>query len=351
MTPIYSCTKPLNTTQYTRNSPHGRDASVVLLNTSTPFPCQMDALAWRATLVERDPTENMMRWMRSYETPCRFACCYSSECAMIMCSHCHKSLTADGRMQTRWQCMECPVLPPDEPSRRPEFCEDCWHNPDVLHWHSNFCKVDAKGVHTGVHREIGVAASTTIQEADLTEYPGEVGPDTLCFICYCGFEADGEERPRGPPGCIKGHGEGIFHPEKGLENVGPAHAECWIQMYRAKDALQACKSPKGGFFPVYCSLCDFEAEMAGWRRDFDAGFALLREGFANHNGVGPDRAEATKILILAGSLPSCAVPDVSRLLDANPTLAECEAAFGDALDLLHPQPWIQAQARAAREGR
>ena len=91
--------------------------------------------------------------------------------------------------------------------------------------------------------------------------------------------------------------------------------------------------------------------MAGWRRDFDAGFALLREGFANHNGVGPDRAEATKILIQAGSLPSCAVPDVSRLPDANPTLAECEAAFGDALDLLHPQPWIQAQARAAREGR
>lgn len=314
----------------------------------------MDVLSWRLSLTERDPTENMMRWMRSYDTPCRFACCYSTECAMIMCSHCKKSLTADGRMQTRYQCMECPVAAPDEPSRRPEFCEDCWHNPTVLHWHSNFCKVDAKGGHGAEVRRIGKVASATLEEADLAEYPraamearkAATGQDVLCFICYCEFESEGEERPRGPPGCPEGHGEGIFHAERGLEDAGPAHAACWIQWYQSKDALTYCKSAVGGCFPIYCSLCEFEAEMAAWRESFDQGYNVIREAFKE--GSSLKREEAASALLQAGSLPSCAVPDIS-MLGEEVTLEDCEDAFERALALLHPQPWIQRRAKDARE--
>ena len=129
--------------------------------------------------------------------------------------------------------------------------------------------------------------------------------------------------------------------QRGVEDAGPAHSECWMQMLRSKDALTCCSSQaSGAFFPVYCTLCEFDADMAAWRDDFSMGFERFRAGFSRRESL--DREAATSLLIQAGSLSSCAVPDLT-VLGARPTLEECDTAFSNALDVdvLHPQPWIQ----------
>ena len=228
----------------------------------------MDAMdSWRQGLLSKEPTSNMMRWMSGYDEACPFTCCRSEDCAMIQCTGCLKSLTALGRAQTRYQCMQCPVEErPDTVSRRPELCEDCFVDPSQLHWHGAFCKVNGRGQHEVAHRIVGVAEMHTVSEEDLTFLPTAspaLEKEACCAVCceeFCdGFSTSGSDGvvPRCPPGCSAGHGDGFRHPKLGVQDLGLQCGACWMRKYQMADMLTCCRVD-GAFFPAFCSLCEFK---------------------------------------------------------------------------------------------
>ena len=66
-----------------------------------------DALqGWLDSLKVYPITENMLRWMSSYDHTCDRACCHATQCASIRCTSCKTSLTKLP-LPNRYQCIEC----------------------------------------------------------------------------------------------------------------------------------------------------------------------------------------------------------------------------------------------------
>ena len=55
--------------------------------------------------------------------------------------------------------MKC-LIKIDEPTTRPELCENCFNDENVLHDHKEFCKIDSKGYHTFARRDVGFCESS-----------------------------------------------------------------------------------------------------------------------------------------------------------------------------------------------
>ena len=96
----------------------------------------------------------------------------------------------------------------------------------MLHWHSNFCKVDPEGNHTSEVRPVGYADAYAIKKEDFSPRPKDMGKvEGDCYICMCEFDDD--MPPMSPPGCKYGHGEGRFDEETmTMKDSGPAHGDC-----------------------------------------------------------------------------------------------------------------------------
>ena len=125
---------------------------------------EIDLSIWYNSLAFKEPTENMMRWMKSYLVPCKKICCHSTMCGVMRCSSCAKSLTTTFPPKTKYYCMICKIPVPtddvetsgssskqDLQHESPIFCADCFLSDKIKHDHDVFCKVDSKGVHEKVY--------------------------------------------------------------------------------------------------------------------------------------------------------------------------------------------------------
>lgn len=315
-----------------------------------------DLLRWKEQFGSRSPTTNMMLWMRSFDSPCDSFCCFSKDCGVIRCSNCYCNLTAVDAPLARYQCMECKAVPDwetsGEASQRPEFCERCFGDPAVLHWHSKFCLVTETGFHTVTKRGCGTAEASTLREIDLNEYNPADGEE--CAACLSAF--DSEHVPKSPPGCPEGHGVCIPDTVLGFKSVGTYCADAWMQFLASSDRLTHCKvtGPSTTFFPPYCQLCCFESETASWERDFCGAVDQLCRSFEASSSPAPALpfAEALAALEAAGAMPSCCVPsrpavEARQGGDGAVALAGALAALHEAVVALHPQKWIRAIADSA----
>jgi hypothetical protein len=186
---------------------------------------------WKALLKTRKVTENMMRWMGTFVEPCHHDCCFASDCAVISCSSCFKKLTSLSHPLERYQCKDC-----IETSQAggelcgPTYCADCFHNGEVLHFHSMFCRIeDTTGQHSFVKRDIGVSEQRALEMEDFISWvsaEGEVA--SSCCICCSDFEPTGEaiaSRRVCPPGCNGSHDDSRFNFNKGWIPI-PGAAYC-----------------------------------------------------------------------------------------------------------------------------
>jgi hypothetical protein len=345
-----------------------------------------ELIEWMDKLSRKPVTENMMRWMTTFETVCDRDCCYSPDCAVISCSNCFTKLTSLCHPLERFVCMECCTVNAkgDFEICGPMFCSQCFDNRDVLHFHNKFCRVtEFTGQHLIIVRNFGVAEQRTLVIDDLVswECSGDSSADhiTSCCICCEDFSPSGPMSSRRvcPPGCSGGHDDCLFDSNKGWVAIpGAAYCgECAMQRYQVEGRLLHCRSEgvKSKFYPSYCQLCDHLEEMAKWRQDFEASFALLIAGFQQSSLVALTLPveEARSLLHACGSLPSCAVPASAdkSLSDGHHQQQQAleqgvgEAAsssvtatmtYREALDLLvlaakklHPQPYIRDEVDKA----
>lgn len=158
-----------------------------------------------------------MRWMCAYNDICDRACCYSSECACIRCSFCHKSFTSiPGHHMPRLECMQCT-------SSRATMCEACFTSPAALHDHTRFCHIDERGVHSVAHRTVGLASRRELTPSDLptvpiSELPAEASRQ--CAVCFCDFDDNTEEMQAvAPPGCVRRYAFAVPDSELGHKDT------------------------------------------------------------------------------------------------------------------------------------
>jgi hypothetical protein len=218
-------------------------------NTNNPF----------LKLDTRQPTTNMMLWMKYYDSICNRLCCHSTDCGTLRCSGCLLYLTTVPPLP-RYQCIECEIFPPEATyNSRPEICEACFNNNNILHQHVNWLKVDEKGNHSIVNRSTGVCEAKTVNHSDFPIVSKEL--TSSCAICCCDF--DNDNPPVSFPGCRLAHGNAGYCNDIGYFDMGTYnHLECIIHWY------QASKRDVYNGELNYCELCRFESIKDKWISDF-----------------------------------------------------------------------------------
>jgi hypothetical protein len=228
---------------------------------------------WRSSLQDTGPpTKNMMRWMDKFDELCNKACCFSPQCACIRCTGCGQSLTRADIPQTRYQCMECPVII-NAPSSRPELCQFCFDagNTRALHDHYWFCKVDNHGHHSVVKRSFVVER----QELTLQHFHPVVDLSLIsnkdCMVCCEPFN-NNDKLPVSPAGCLRGHGESKTDPIQGIVDTRLFYCgECALAFEQSRDRGTFCD------LTMYCECCTFEREMNEWKIEFRELFNRCRK--------------------------------------------------------------------------
>jgi len=214
----------------------------------------------------RDPTSNMMIWMKHYDKICNKFCCISIDCGSIKCSGCLTYLTGYPP-SIRYQCIECEILPPETVhDSRPEVCEKCFINPNLLHQHSKWLKIDEKGNHSIEIRTFGVAELKEVTKAD---FPIVENVNTDCAICSEKFSSNNPAVCK--PGCINKHGEPIKDKLLGLiDSKSYTHFDCQINWLKYSKRNTYCGKIQ------FCNLCLFEEEMREWRSQFNTVFVKIK---------------------------------------------------------------------------
>ena len=163
------------------------------------------------------------------------------------------------------------MLPPESTfDARPEYCEDCFSSPGVLHWHNRFLLVDQEGEHVAVERLCGLAELRYITLDDLPVQSG-LDDDQACGICCMEFSS--EEPATCGVGCTSGHGEGLADPRQGmLDSKTFYHAECRMSWIKSQKTDTYC----GDKAPVHCKVCLFENDCKAWMKDFQRGIDAIK---------------------------------------------------------------------------
>jgi hypothetical protein len=209
---------------------------------------------------KREPTKNMMIWMKFYDNICERTCCHSTDCGSIKCSGCLTYLTGIPP-QSRYQCIECEILPPETLNNpRPELCSNCFYSKTVLHHHQKFLLVNEKGLHTIERRTTGLSTQSKLVIDDFHKII-KIQDDSICQVCYDYFS---EENPAvAYPGCKYAHGSPIKDKEKGIvDSKSYSHAECLINWYSSSNRDVYCGEPN------YCEVCIFEEDKNSWKELF-----------------------------------------------------------------------------------
>ncbi len=229
-------------------------------------------------LDEREPTKNMMIWMRYYEKNCKKICCHSIDCGSIRCYGCMKYLSG-APPKKRFQCIECEILPPETLNDpRPVFCEDCFDNENILHNHNQWLKVDEKGIHSIVLRIVGFSELKEINKLDFPILNKEEyfnNEDKTCAICTDIFTKD--DPPNSYPGCTFYHGS-----PQNIKNFGVVDTK---QFSHLRCLMMWFESIKRNFYCgklQFCEVCIFEKEKNGWEEYFKDTKNTIKDKITNN---------------------------------------------------------------------
>ena len=285
---------------------------------------------WQNLTPQQPPTENMMRWMSAYTSPCSSHCCRSVDCACIRCGFCNLSLTSNAKAAERYECADC--MPIGEQDMKNHIslvsgttmCSNCFHgghadtatatsDVDVAtgstlappHEHSaHWCKIDINGIHTAVARPVAATANRTLVEGDFIPLPRHRKVPTTttttttatatataasaldesieygeCLICCRPFyEAtdDGEDEvvPVSPAFCSRSHGIAL------KDTFIKAYVDTHTHMC-STCALMNEKINKRDVYSdptIYCIMCKQEQEEGQWRKEFQEEYMKLKGG-------------------------------------------------------------------------
>ena len=293
---------------------------------------KLDIELWLDKLEKREPTPNMMIWMKEYDQICNRNCCYSADCGVIKCSGCGICLTIIPPI-TRIQCTECEILPIDaiyDP--RPEYCERCFNNPLVLHHHNLFLEVDSKGLHSLKIRHTGFCELLMINTQDFKVITKKI-VNNYCNICGDLFDISNPAVSH--PGCKKEHGSPIKDKIKGvLDSFSFSHADCLMKWYEYSKRDKYCG------IKSFCEVCNFELEMESWSNFFLEAKERINDNLKLNKEIYSIIIEIEKQLTINFSndeknlLKDCITDDnfIRKLYDF----------IIVKLKSLHPQEWIRS---------
>ena len=312
-----------------------------------------ELLSWRHHL-QRSVTENMLIWQNSWSEPhCGDVCCFSKDCGSIRCDHCGHSLTNCRPPSTRFMCMECPK--PEDATQEAflTLCESCFTGDSdetrFLHPHSKFCRVGGNGAHSIVTRAEGIAEELLIELEDIEAIasPEELIAPALagkqCLICVDDFENSGDAARM--IGCRSAHSVARSDPEEGLvESHEYYHRECYLMALKANPKIRGVYC--GQTMPVLCELCNFETEVAYWKKDFRHSFEMLRELFAQREIEGSVSQHALEEILdrikVRIQLKTDLLNGWVRPPEVKISLPMAEEILASLLKCLHKQPWLRA---------
>lgn len=224
----------------------------------------------------RTPTENMMRWMKSFDRPCERACCYSVDCASIRCSFCFVSLTSADRPSLsnfRMECVECPLViaesfenaADDVYVSQTTMCAACFHSVSVKHHHTIFCKIVSEGgQHSVCRRSVPAVPLLSLTKSDFHSIA--LGHECLLLknYCSCCYEPFREDRMAvATPGCDANHGI-AEHTRNGdiVDSKGYFCIDCAYSWYSSKGSASFCD------ITSCCVVCKHVQEVKQWKQDF-----------------------------------------------------------------------------------
>jgi hypothetical protein len=277
---------------------------------------ETDIYSWLEKLETRKPTANMMIWMSYYDKICDKLCCNSTDCGSIRCSGCLSYLTSLPPL-TRYQCIECEILPPEaEFDNRPTICQTCFNDPNKLHHHTKWLKVDEKGIHSFLDRQVGVAE---LKQLTLLDFPIVKNKlSSPCAICYDDFS---EDMPAVSfPGCMYQHGNSQYSDQFGYIDLKTyIHAECLMYWYqRSKRDYYTGELD-------YCEVCRFTALENKWRSDF----IKIKNYIDSSDNIEEAKAYVSKALTVR--FDNCDINDSKSINNLT----------ASKLIELHPQTWLR----------